>query len=93
MTQFRSKPKLVEAVQWSGLTVSPTGPDWLVEALREGAAVVRQNHDEGVLELRVTTCSDIWRYAQPGEWIVKGLSKHRFTVLDQATFTDRYEPV
>lgn len=91
MTTYRAKElKTVEAVQWTGDSERPM-PDWFTEALREGHLVTRQNHDEGVLELRMTTAQHQWVYAKPGEWIVREGVADRFYPIADDIFRATYE--
>lgn len=92
MSKWKSKPTVIEAFQWTGGPDQTEDPVWIVEAIREGDVVFRENLDERCVEMRVTSCMDTWLYAKPGDWVVKGLSKNRFSVVSDADFRANYEP-
>jgi hypothetical protein len=93
MAQFRSKPKIVEAFQWTGDEDQREDPVWIVNAIRNGDVVFRKNFDEGCVELRMTTIQGQWVYAKPGEWIIREPVEGRFYPCADDVFRANYEPV
>jgi hypothetical protein len=92
MTQFRSKPKIVEAFRWTGDQDQTEDPDWIVEAIKNGDVVFRTG-DAGV-EMRLTTIQGQWVFAKPGEWIIREPGEeNRFYPCADSVFRASYEPV
>ena len=91
MSKWISKPTVVEAFQWTGGPDQTEDPEWIVEAIREGEVVFRENIDERCVEMRVTTIQGQWVYAKPGEWIIRENASNRFYPCADEVFRAKYE--
>lgn len=91
MSKWKSKPTIVEAWQFDGINFN-AAPEWLDTAVGNGDIVLRQNYDEGVLELRLTTIQGQWVYAKPGEWVICENVEGRFYPCADEVFRAKYEP-
>jgi hypothetical protein len=95
MTQFRSKPKIVDAFQWDGVMGDRVdAPDWLRDAIKNGDVVFRRV-DEDTVQMRVQSIVfGKWHYADPGNWIVRqDFAPEFFRVMTDDEFRASYEPV
>lgn len=92
MSKYRSR-QVVEAFQWTGGPDQLEDPDWIVASIKNGDVVFRENLDEKIVEMRVTTIEGHWRYAKPGDWVVRTGFEHRYAVFDDELFRRNYEAV
>ena len=88
----RREPETIEAFQWTGGPDQVEDPAWIVDAIREGNVVFRENLDERCVEMRVTNPVGLWTYAKPGDWVVKAQVDGRFLVASDDVFRAKYEP-
>lgn len=94
MSFYRSKPRQIEAFQWTGGPDQTEDPEWIVQAIKNGDVVFRENLDDRCVEMRVTTIQGQWVYCKPGEWIVREEGcEDRFYPIADSVFRERYEAV
>lgn len=80
MTQFRKKPVVIEAVQWTGNNVSE------MEAFAPGAKT------EGRRKALIIDTLEGVMIGEPGDWIIRGI-KGEFYPCKPDIFAATYEPV
>ena len=83
MAQFRKKPVVIEAIQWSG-------SNWHEMYEFAGHTVYTADHD-GLVVLRVKTLEGEVQ-APPGHWLIRGV-QGEFYPCDPNIFEATYEAV
>lgn len=68
MAEFRKKPVVIEAFQWTGGREQLEDPIWIVEAIRDGAVEITGSGDDLRMEILATEGRIS---ARPGYWIVR----------------------
>lgn len=71
MAEFRKKPVVIEAFQWTGDHDQVEDPAWIVDAIRRNDVRFLGGR-EGPLQLVITTLEGDHR-ADVGDWIIKGV--------------------
>jgi hypothetical protein len=84
MGQFRKKPVVIEAFQWTGDEHQPEDPQWIVDAIKAGTVTFEPGKPlihtlEGVM------------WADPGSWIIRGV-KGELYPCHPDIFAATYEP-
>lgn len=92
MSQWKTKPKIVEAFFWTGGPDQTEDPEWIVEAIKNGDVVFR-NKGTPEVEMRITDIFEKWHYVKPGTWIVQEPVLNRFYPCLDEVFRASYEPV
>ena len=89
MSQFRKKPVVIEAVQWTGSRVAEKAPSWLGEAIDkpwgDPGSIVRSGDT-----LTIHTLEGAHR-ADPGDWIIRGVKGELYPCKPDI-FEATYEP-
>src|SRR4051794_35474892 len=71
MAQFRKKPVVIEAVQWSGNSIGNPVPNWISDALQKAphmvGGIIRVGEEVHIFTLEGTMI------ASPGDWIIRGV--------------------
>lgn len=90
MAQFRKKPVVIEAVQYTGETVRVEDvPLWLIEAMFD--RTVRVPKDDAVKELHIHTLEGVMTVSV-GDWIIRGVKGELYPCKPDI-FAATYEPV
>jgi hypothetical protein len=82
MTQYRRKPQLIEAFQWTGGIDQNEDPVWAVEAIREGTITFQDG--------MICMWGKHGGKRPSGTWVLLIGSELRF--LDPSEFLALYEP-
>jgi hypothetical protein len=88
MGKFRKRPVVVDAFQWTGDHDQTEDPDWIVDALRSGDAVI----DRDPLRMRVITIHGEVAIVRPGDWVICEPELGRFYPCKPEVFAATYEP-
>lgn len=90
MPQFRKKPVVIEAVQWTGKRIEPEATPWIVEATSKGtpdtAGCIMRIGDT----VHIGTLEGIM-IASPGDWIIRGV-KGEIYPCKPDIFAATYDP-
>lgn len=91
MGTYRSKPKVIEAIQWTGGDTAPLdlflGQNWT----RADARDVPWNHDDKEELVIYNALESAWIPCPVGHWIIRGL-KGEFYPCEPEVFARSYEP-
>ena len=88
MPFFRKKPKVIEAVQWTG---DPSDGCWdAIAAMHRGDHFYSERQPDGTLHLLVSTLEGTMR-ALPGDWIIKGVHGEVYPIKPDI-FAETYDP-
>lgn len=69
--EFRKKPVVIEAFQWTGDETQTEDPVWIVEAIKDGRVIfINSGTPKVTLAIRTLEGTMI---AQVGDWIIKGV--------------------
>lgn len=71
MGQYRKKPVVIDAFQWTGGPDQTEDPEWVVEAIRNGSVRV-VNTGTSSVALVIETLEGSMR-ANQGDWIIRGV--------------------
>lgn len=66
MAQYRKKPVVIEAFQWTGDVSQTEDPKWIVDAIKTGKVIVGKNL------VQIETLEGVME-AKSGDWIIKGV--------------------
>lgn len=76
MAQYKKKPIVIEAFQWTDGTDQTKDPEWFIEKIRSGDVTFDRSHFNrpgGILvKMKIQTLEGIMS-ASPGDWIIKGV--------------------
>lgn len=64
MAQYRKKPVVIEAFQWTGDVSQTEDPKWIVDAIKTGKVIVEKNL------VQIETLEGVME-AKSGDWIIK----------------------
>lgn len=71
MAQYRKKPVVIEAFEWTGGPDQLEDPVWIVEGIKSGVVSFQKNDISGV-RMMIETLEGTM-VAMPGEWIIRGV--------------------
>jgi hypothetical protein len=66
--KYKKKPVVIEAFKWTGGPEQTEDPEWIVDAIRNGAVVI----PEGLLIMEINTLEGVM-IAREGDYIIKGI--------------------
>lgn len=90
MAQYRKKPVVIDAFEWTGDINQTDDPLWITEAIKKGKIWFNQHGTSGVtMEIATLEGNHI---AQQGDYIIKGI-KGEIYPCKPDIFEKTYEPV
>ena len=72
--KFRKKPVVIDAFQWTGGQEQTEDPEWIVDALNNGKAIIRRDdpYVPNGLSMHISTPEGDMM-AVPGDYIIRGI--------------------
>lgn len=71
MAQYRKKPVVIEAFQWTGGPDQTEDPEWIVDEIASNDVITFSGAGDDV-RMHIATLEGVMT-ASPGDWIIKGV--------------------
>ena len=90
MNEYRKKPVIIEAFQWTGGPDQTEDPEWIIEKIKTGEVSFRRSNGI-VTAMEIDTLEGVM-CANFGDWIIKGVKGEVYPCKPDI-FEMTYEPV